>query len=278
MHWQCGARRLDLSRPRIMGVLNLTPDSFSDGGRLFAGGRVQLARVVETAAAMIEAGADILDVGGESTRPGARPVSAAQEADRVLPALEALAELDVLISLDTSKPEVAASGVALGCHIINDVRGLSDPAMRAVAADSDVGVCIMHMLGEPASMQADPRYDHVVTDIRDFFQRQVHTCQQSGIAAERLALDPGFGFGKTLADNLALLRELEALRVSGLPILVGLSRKSMLGKLTGREVDDRLVASAVVAALAVERGANIVRVHDVESTRDAVRITQAVLA
>jgi len=259
-----------------MAVLNITPDSFSDGGRLLADGQVLLPQIVDIAGAMIDAGADILDIGGESTRPGAEAVSAEQEAARVLPVIEALAALDVLISLDTSKPEVALRGIELGCHMINDVRGLQNPQMLAAVARSEVGVCLMHMHGDPASMQSNPQYADVVTEIRDFFQRQVHTCREAGIDAQRLMLDPGFGFGKTLEHNLALLRNLQALRVDGLPILVGLSRKSMLGAITGRDVSDRQVASAVGAALAIERGANILRVHDVEATRDAVRIVQAV--
>lgn len=272
----CGTRHLDLTQPRIMAVLNITPDSFSDGGRLLADGQVLLPQIVDIAGAMIDAGADILDIGGESTRPGAEAVSAEQEAARVLPVIEALAALDVLISLDTSKPEVALRGIELGCHMINDVRGLQNPQMLAAVARSEVGVCLMHMHGDPASMQSNPQYADVVTEIRDFFQRQVHTCREAGIDAQRLMLDPGFGFGKTLEHNLALLRNLQALRVDGLPILVGLSRKSMLGAITGRDVSDRQVASAVGAALAIERGANILRVHDVEATRDAVRIVQAV--
>lgn len=275
MQLHCGARLLDLGRPRIMAVLNVTPDSFSDGGQFFAERRLELSRVVDAAAAMVAAGADIIDVGGESTRPGAEPVSVNEESARVLPVIEALGDLNTTISLDTSKPEVAQAGIRLGCHIVNDVRGLQDPGMVSVAAESDVGVCIMHMLGSPQSMQASPRYGNVVTEIRDFFQCQVHTCMQAGIAPERLMLDPGFGFGKTLEHNLALLRELESLRVAGLPLLVGLSRKSMLGALTDREVGERRVASAVAAALAVERGANVVRVHDVDATRDALRIVLA---
>jgi len=275
MQLHCGARLLDLGRPRIMAVLNVTPDSFSDGGQFFAERRLELSRVVDAAAAMVAAGADIIDVGGESTRPGAEPVSVNEESARVLPVIEALGDLNTTISLDTSKPEVAQAGIRLGCHIVNDVRGLQDPGMVLVAAESDVGVCIMHMLGSPQSMQASPRYGNVVTEIRDFFQCQVHTCMQAGIAPERLMLDPGFGFGKTLEHNLALLRELESLRVAGLPLLVGLSRKSMLGALTDREVGERRVASAVAAALAVERGANVVRVHDVDATRDALRIVLA---
>ena len=275
MQLHCGARLLDLGRPRIMAVLNVTPDSFSDGGQFFAERRLELSRVVDVAAAMVAAGADIIDVGGESTRPGAEPVSVNEESARVLPVIEALGDLNTTISLDTSKPEVAQAGIRLGCHIVNDVRGLQDPGMVSVVAESDVGVCIMHMLGSPQSMQASPRYGNVVTEIRDFFQCQVHTCVQAGIAPERLMLDPGFGFGKTLEHNLALLRELESLRVAGLPLLVGLSRKSMLGALTDREVGERRVASAVAAALAVERGANVVRVHDVDATRDALRIVLA---
>ncbi len=258
-----------------MGVLNVTPDSFSDGGRWYRRGSVALSEILDAAERMVEAGAHLLDVGGESTRPGARPVGVQEEADRVLPVLEALCRIDVLVSLDTSKPEVAAQGIAAGCHLINDVQGLRNPEMVQVLAGSDVGVCLMHMRGEPRSMQADPRYDDVVIEIRDFFERQVQTCLHAGVEPERLALDPGFGFGKALEHNLTLLSALEALRVSDLPLLVGLSRKSMLGTLTGRPVDEREVASAVVAALAVERGADIVRVHDVGSTRDALRLVEA---
>jgi len=257
-----------------MGVLNVTPDSFSDGGQLMAG-TVDLVRVRERAVAMIEAGAAILDVGGESTRPGAEAVPLAEELRRVLPVLEALADLKVVLSIDSSKAEVARAAVAAGCTLVNDVCGLRAPGMLEAVADSDAAVCIMHMLGEPRTMQRAPRYGDVHGEVRAFLSERWQSCRDVGIAADRIALDPGFGFGKTIAHNLELLRRLDSLRVGDSALLVGLSRKSMLGTLTGRAVGERLVASAVAAALAAERGADILRVHDVAATRDALALVSA---
>ncbi|MBX3706918.1 MAG: dihydropteroate synthase [Pseudomonadales bacterium] len=271
----CGSRVLSLAEPGIMGILNLTPDSFSDGGRFWRGG-VDVPRIVDAARAMLAAGAAIIDVGGESTRPGADPVDEAEECRRVLPVVAALAELDAVISVDTRKAGVARRAAAAGAHLVNDVSGLRDPAMIEALAATGLAGCIMHMQGEPRTMQAAPIYVDVVQEVRDFFADRVAACRAAGIAPDRLLLDPGFGFGKTLEHNLALLRRLEALRVEGLPLLVGLSRKRMIGALTGRAIGDRMAGSVVAAVLAVERGANLVRVHDVTETADALRLLQAV--
>ncbi len=271
----CARRPLDLQRPRVMGILNITPDSFSDGGWLYRQG-VDLGRVTEVACAMIEAGADLLDIGGESTRPGAEPVSYSEECRRVIPALERLLELDVIVSIDTRKPAVAKMAIQAGVHLVNDVSGMTNPDMIETVADSDVAVCVMHMQGEPGTMQADPRYDDVVCDIRGFLARQVDRCLRAGIGLDRLVLDPGFGFGKNIDHNLALLRNLSEVKVHDLPLLVGLSRKRMIGTLTGRGMEDRMVGSVAAAMLAVQRGADILRVHDVGATIDALKVLAAV--
>lgn len=269
-----GRTVLDLSRPVVMGVLNVTPDSFSDGGR-FTG----RAAALEQARAMVHAGAAILDVGGESTRPGAEPVSVQQELDRVLPVIEAIrSELDVAVSVDTSKPEVMREAVAAGASMINDVCALRRPGALEAAAALDAGVCLMHMQGEPRTTQADPRYDDVVAQVTEFLVSRAADCEAAGIGRERIAIDPGFGFGKTVAHNLALLSGLGTLRGTGYPVLAGLSRKSLLAALTGRPVEERMVGSVVLAALAAERGANIIRAHDVAETRDALAIVAAVAA
>jgi len=265
---------LDLRVTRIMGVLNVTPDSFSDGGRLWRDDR-DLSAFRAAAEMMLAAGAAILDVGGESTRPGADPVDEAEECRRVIPVIEALSGLDTIVSVDTRKPGVARRAAAAGARLLNDVSGFRDPAMIEVLADTGLAGCIMHMQGEPRTMQAEPRYGDVVAEVRNFFEERVAACRAAGVAENRLVLDPGFGFGKTLAHNLALLRDLEALRVGGLPILVGLSRKRMIGTITGRDMPDRLVGSVAAALLAAERGADIVRVHDVAETADALRMLQA---
>ena len=271
----CARRPLDLRRPRVMGILNITPDSFSDGGRLYRQG-VDLGRVTEVACAMIEAGADLLDIGGESTRPGAEPVSYSEECRRVMPVLERLLELDVIVSIDTRKPAVAKMAIQAGVHLVNDVTGMTNPDMIEIVADSDVAVCVMHMQGEPGTMQADPRYDDVVCDIRGFLARQVDRCLKAGIEQDRLVLDPGFGFGKNIDHNLALLRNLSEVKVRNLPLLVGLSRKRMIGTITGRGMEDRMVGSVAAAMLAVQRGADILRVHDVGATIDALKVLGAV--
>jgi len=272
---RCADRTLTFERPRVMGILNITPDSFSDGGNLFRH-RPDLGLIVDTAAAMIEAGADILDVGGESTRPGAEPVSEDEECRRVMPVIERLRGLDTILSVDTCKPGVARRALQAGVHLVNDVTGLRSAAMRDAVAGSDAAVCIMHMRGEPRTMQDDPRYADVVADVRDYLVRQVELCRAAGIGDERIVLDPGFGFGKRLDHNLTLLRELRQLTVPGLPLLVGLSRKSMIGRLTGRDLDGRVCGSVAAALLAVQRGADIVRVHDVGPTVDALKVLAAV--
>jgi dihydropteroate synthase len=271
----CGNRTLDLSQPRIMGVLNVTPDSFSDGGRLFTGGSADLGAIVDTAQGMLEEGAAILDVGGESTRPGAQPVAADEECRRVIPVIERLLELDTIISIDTSKAEVAARALLMGCHMVNDVYGVRDHGMLQAVADSGAALCIMHMRGEPRSMQHDPQYADVVSEVRDFLAARAAACRGAGIDAARLLIDPGIGFGKTLAHNLALLRNIGELKAVGLPVLVGVSRKRMIGTITGRSVSERGVASAVASALAAQQGADIVRVHDVAATADALKMVRA---
>ena len=256
-----------------MGILNVTPDSFSDGGRFSA-----VDSALRQAERMLADGADILDVGGESTRPGAAAVSLDEEMARVLPVIERInAELDVPVSIDTSKPELMREAIAAGAGMINDVNALSAPGAIASVADAPVPVCLMHMLGEPRTMQAAPQYEDVVADILGYLGRRVAACEDGGIARRRLLVDPGFGFGKTLPHNLALLRDLSAFQDMGLPILVGISRKSMLGAVTGRAVDKRLAAGVAAAVMAVERGARIVRVHDVAETVDALKIWWAVM-
>lgn len=270
----CGNRVLDLAQPQVMGILNVTPDSFSDGGR-FSGRDAALRHAAE----MVAAGATLIDVGGESTRPGARAVSPAEELERVAPAVEAIArELDVVISLDTSTPAVMREGARLGAGMINDVRALRRDGALDAAAETGLPVCLMHMLGEPGNMQQDPRYGNVVREVRDFLAERMQACEAAGIPAERVILDPGFGFAKTLAHNLSLFKHMEALHELGRPLLVGVSRKSMIGQALGREVHQRLYGSLALAALAVAKGACILRVHDVAETVDVVRMVAAVQA
>ncbi|MCZ6640680.1 MAG: dihydropteroate synthase [Gammaproteobacteria bacterium] len=259
-----------------MGVLNITPDSFFDGGRLLASNKPDLPRVMDAARGMLTEGAAILDVGGESTRPGADPISIDDECHRVIPVLECLLELDAIVSIDTCKAEVAARAVALGCQLVNDVCGLQNPDMLQLVADSDAAVCIMHMQGEPRAMQNAPQYRDVVADVRSFLERQVAMSRAAGIDDERILLDPGFGFGKTTEHNLTLLRRLSDLDVDGLPLLVGLSRKSTIGNITNRLVDDRIHGSVAAAVIAVQNGASIVRTHDVAATADALKVLRAV--
>ncbi|HUN27549.1 MAG TPA: dihydropteroate synthase [Steroidobacteraceae bacterium] len=269
---RCAGTTLDLSAPLVMGVLNVTPDSFFDGGRF-----VDPERAVEHAQGMVEAGAALIDVGGESTRPGADPVSVAEELDRVIPVVERLAgDARVVISVDTSKPEIIRAAVAAGAGLINDVRALLVPgALEAVAA-SGCAVCLMHMRGEPAGMQQSPSYGDVVGEVQGFLGERVAAARAAGIPTERIAIDPGFGFGKTLAHNLELLRGLPRLAGTGLPLLVGFSRKSSVGALTGRAPGERLPGSLALATLAVFLGAHIVRAHDVAATLDAIRVAAAV--
>ena len=267
---RCGRHALDLSRPRVMGVLNVTPDSFSDGGRF-----LDPARALEHARAMIADGADLIDVGGESTRPGAAPVDEATELARVLPVVEALARDGVIVSVDTTKPAVMRAALAAGASMINDVRALGEPgALEAVAA-SDAAVCLMHMRGDPSTMQAAPRYADVAAEVAAFLRERAGACLEAGIARERIAVDPGFGFGKTLAHNLDLAARLREVVALGWPVLVGVSRKSMLGALTGRASGDRVAAGLAAALALVARGATIVRTHDVRETVDALAVWRA---
>jgi dihydropteroate synthase len=275
MQLKCGERLLDLTSPRVMGILNITPDSFSDGGRLLQGGRVDPGAVCVVAEQMVAAGAALVDVGGESTRPGADPVGEAEELERVLPVVEALSGLDVVISVDTRKAAVAKASLAAGAHLINDVTALQDPAMLAVAAGSNAAVCLMHMRGEPRSMQEAPQYVDVVAEVKAFLSARVDVCRDAGIDGERILLDPGIGFGKTLAHNLSLLRGQESLTSLGCPLLIGVSRKRMIGTLTGRDVGGRLSGSLAAAVFAVVNGASVIRAHDVAETVDALRVAAA---
>ncbi|ANO51517.1 dihydropteroate synthase [Woeseia oceani] len=274
MQLNLGSQTLDLSRPLVMGILNVTADSFSDCGRFL---RFDDAR--RQAMAMVEAGADFIDVGGESTRPGAADVPAEVEIDRVVPVIDAVAsETGALISIDTSKAEVMRAAVAAGACLINDVYALRREGALAAASQLPAAVCLMHMQGTPATMQADPVYESLPGDILDFLSERVAACEAAGLARDRLLLDPGFGFGKTDQHNLSILRSLGDFRGLGLPLLVGLSRKRTLGNLTGRQPDERLAAGLAAAVLAVERGAHIVRTHDVAATVDALRVVAATMA
>jgi dihydropteroate synthase len=260
-----------------MGVINVTPDSFSDGARFVADGRIDLAAVLAAAEQMVRAGAAIVDVGGESTRPGAAAVPEAVELARVIPVIERLSVLDAVISVDTRKPRVAAAAVAAGASLINDVGAARAAGMLEVAAQSGAALCLMHMQGQPADMQEDPTYEDVVAEVRAFLGERAQAACAAGIDSDRIAVDPGFGFGKTLAHNLCLLRHLGAIAALGYPVLAGLSRKRMIGALTGRDSGERQAGSIAAAVLAVERGARIVRVHDVAATVDALAVARAVL-
>lgn len=268
---RCAGRTLDLSTPAVMGVLNVTPDSFSDGGRY-----TTLDKALAHAESMVREGARIIDVGGESTRPGARPVAVNEEIDRVLPVIERLTtELDVIVSIDTRRAEVARAALSVGAHLLNDVAALTGPGMIEVAAGSTAAVCLMHMQGEPATMQLCPRYEDVVREVRDYLQARVHACETVGITRDRIVIDPGIGFGKTLQHNLALLAHLQALTSLGVPVLIGVSRKSMFKALLGRELDERLPGTIAATTAAVLGGASIVRAHDVAAAVDAVRVADA---
>jgi dihydropteroate synthase len=273
MHLRLGPRLLDLTTPKIMGVLNVTPDSFSDGGRYF-----DLDEALAQARRMAEEGAAIIDVGGESSRPGAAPVTVEDELDRVIPVVEAIAAtLDVAVSIDTCKPEVMREAVAVGATMINDIRALRQEGALEAAAGLNAAVCLMHMKGEPRTMQEKPDYGDVVAEVMEFLAGRVAACVDAGIARERITVDPGFGFGKTAAHNIELLAGLRRLLELELPLTAGLSRKSTLGVLTGRPVDERMPAGLAAAVLAVERGAHIVRTHDVGPTVDAMAIVGAVM-
>jgi len=274
---RCGAKSLDLSSPKIMGILNITPDSFSDGGVLYRNGQVCLDVVLKRAEAMLADGADILDVGGESTRPGAATVSEQEELDRVVPVVEALVrKLGALVSVDTSTASVIRESALKGAGMINDVRALSRDGALIAAANTALPICLMHMQGQPQTMQNAPHYDDLIADVLNFLKLKTEICLAAGIGRERILIDPGFGFGKTLAHNLALLARLSELGILGSPILVGLSRKSLLGQLLDRSVDERLPGSLALALAAVERGASIIRVHDVAATKDVVSVYNAI--
>ena len=271
----CHGRALRLDQPRIAGIINVTPDSFSDGGLHFDAGAA-----IAHGLRLVEEGADLLDVGGESTRPGADEIYANEEIARVVAVVEALAkQTSVPIAIDTSKPEVMRAAVAAGAGFINDVYALRRDGALDAAADLKVPVCLMHMQGEPRTMQQAPHYDDVVSDVRRFLAERIFACEMSGIDKQRIVVDPGFGFGKTLEHNLALLRSLDEFAALGVPLLVGLSRKGMIGTLTGRENPaDRAAGSAAAALLAVQKGAAIVRVHDVAATRDALAVWHGVVS
>jgi dihydropteroate synthase len=271
VYLSCGAHVLDLSVPRVMGILNVTPDSFSDGGAHF-----DRERALEHARQMAADGADVIDVGGESTRPGAAPVDEGEELRRILPVIEALAGEGLVVSSDTRRPAVMRAAIAAGAAMINDVGALTAEGTLDAVRDTNAAVCLVHMQGEPETMQNAPRYGDVVAEVREFLAARVRACEEAGIARERIVVDPGFGFGKALAHNLQLLRALPEIAALGYPVLAGLSRKSSLGTLTGRPVQERMPASLAAALAAVSRGASIVRVHDVRETVDALKVWLAI--
>jgi dihydropteroate synthase len=273
MKWQCRHRTIDLARPIVMGILNVTPDSFSDGNRYS-----NIDAALQRARRIAGEGAVIIDVGGESTRPGAAAVDEAVEIARTVPVIEGIAgSLDIAISIDTSKPRVMAAAVAAGACIVNDVVALRAAGARPWAAASEVGVCLMHMRGEPRTMQDNPHYDDVVTEVCGFLARERDACIEAGIAKQAIVIDPGLGFGKGLAHNMMLLKELPRVAALGAPLLVGVSRKSFIGRILGRPIDERLYGGLGLAALAVTSGARIIRTHDVAATRDTIDIVSAVL-
>jgi dihydropteroate synthase len=261
-----------LNKVQVMGILNVTPDSFSDGGQFF-----QIDSALKQVEQMIENGVDIIDIGGESTRPGAVDVSAKDEVIRVIPLLKAIkSHFDIKVSIDTSKAEVMAEAIIYGADMINDVRALQNKGCLEVVAQSDIAVCLMHMQGMPRTMQDNPQYNDIIDDILEFFTQRINHCKQSGINKERLVLDPGFGFGKTVDHNYEVLAKFAQFKTLGLPVLAGISRKSMIGNLLNRDVDERLAGSLAAAIVAIQQGANIVRVHDVQESVDALNILKAV--
>lgn len=267
----CGSFKLSLARPLVMGIVNVTPDSFSDGGLHFS-----CDAAIAHAHKLIAEGADIIDIGGESTRPGAAPIALQQELARVLPIIESLRGINVPISIDTFKPEVMRAAIAAGCSMVNDINALQDEAAMRAVADSKVAVCLMHKQGDVATMQAAPRYRDVMTEVREFLRTRVEACEAAGIEADRIVIDPGFGFGKTVTHNFSMLANLAEFAEIGVPVLAGLSRKSMLGEVTGQAVEQRLPASIAAALIAVQRGAELLRVHDVRATVDALKVWSAV--
>ena len=276
MTLQCGQRVLSLNTPQIMGVLNVTPDSFSDGGQLLSNEGLLHDRLLERAEQMVADGAAILDIGGESTRPGAAPVSSQEELDRVMGAVQLIVpRLDVILSIDTSTPEVMREAAQAGAGLLNDVRAFSREGAMAAAVATQLPVSLMHMSDEPERMQERTAYDDVVTDVKAFLAHRIAACGEAGIAKDQMMIDPGFGFGKTVTQNYEMLRRLEEFASFDLPILVGVSRKSMIGEITGRPASERVVPSAVLAVMAAARGASVIRVHDVAETADALAVWQA---
>lgn len=271
---QCGTKHLDLSRPSIMGIVNVTPDSFSDGGELYDNARLDLSKTLKVIEKMLADGADIIDIGGESTRPGAAVVSTQQELDRVIPVLEAVVErFDALVSVDTSTAEVITESSKKGASLINDVRALGREGALAAAASSQLPICLMHMQNQPQTMQIEPTYTDVVAEVLAFLDERKYICMKAGIDSQKIILDPGFGFGKTLAHNLTLFGAIDQFVATGHPVLVGVSRKTMIGQMLGLEnTDERLMGSVALALLAAQRGAAILRVHDVLETRQAIDV------
>ena len=276
----CGKKTLDLTHPAVMGIVNITPDSFSDGGALYSAGQLDQSKTLAAVEAMLEAGADIIDIGGESTRPGADPVTCDQELERVVPIVEAVtSRFDTIVSVDTSTPQVIEQVAAAGAHLINDVRALQREGALAAAVSCGLPVCLMHMQNQPKSMQQNPQYQDVVTEVFDFLQQRKQVCVEAGISEDQILLDPGFGFGKTLTHNLELFSGLDSLVKMGHPILVGVSRKSMIGQILDSAVEERLIGSVTMALLAAQtvsavQGSLILRVHDVKETVQALRIWQ----
>ena len=272
MIFNCGRFKIDLSTVKVMGVVNVTPDSFSDGGQF-----TQTNQAIAHALQLANDGAAILDIGGESTRPNATPVSLQQELDRVIPVIEGLVNvINIPISIDTYKPAVMQAAINAGASMINDIRGLQEAGALEVAANNHVGLCLMHMQGTTQTMQINPQYNHVVNDVMQFLQTRLQACLAAGIAIERILLDPGFGFGKTRAHNIDLLQNLKQLTTLGQPLLVGLSRKSILGQMTGNDVDARLYASIAASVIAAINSAKIIRVHDVKATVEALKVVVAI--
>ena len=270
---QCGSRELDLSKPRVMAILNVTPDSFSDGGRLLSRGSVDIAKVLALVECMVKAGADIIDVGGESTRPGATPVGVAEELDRVVPVVEAIEKrFEVIVSLDTSQPKVILEGAGAGAGLINDVRALQLSGALEAAAATQLAVCLMHMKGNPKTMQHNPHYDSCVDEVKAFLVARIESCCLAGVSPNQILVDPGIGFGKEDAHNLALIKALPLFASLSAGVLFGASRKSMIGRLLGRELPVRLAGSLGFAFAALQGGAKILRVHDVAETVDIIKV------
>ena len=267
---QFGKYFIDLSQPQVMGILNVTPDSFSDGGK-----HTNVSQALDHALRMIDEGATFIDIGGESTRPGAPNVSLQEELDRTIPVIEAVAKnTPCVISIDTSKADVMREAVKAGAGLINDVRALQEPGALQVAAEAQVPVCLMHMQGQPRTMQQSPEYDDVVNDVGQFLLARTKVCEEAGIAKDKILFDPGYGFGKSLEHNYTLVKHLPSLMKLGYPVLVGMSRKSMIGNLLNRKVDERLAGSISLATIVAQMGAQIIRVHDVKETADAVNIVK----